>query len=68
VNVLINGTPTEMDESSTVVDAMTAVGHEGAGFGIAIALNGEVVLRSAWARTGLSDGDRLEILVAAQGG
>jgi sulfur carrier protein len=68
VNVVINGVSTEMDGSSTVVDAMTAVGHEGAGFGIAIALNGEVVVRSSWASTGLSDGDHLEILVAAQGG
>ena len=68
MNVVINGSSREMDEPSTVVDAMTAVGHEGSGFGIAIALNGEVVVRSAWARTALSDGDHLEILVAAQGG
>lgn len=68
MTIVVNGIPREMDEPSTVVDAMTAAGHVGAGFGIAIALNGEVVVRSAWARTGLSDGDRLEILVAAQGG
>jgi thiamine biosynthesis protein ThiS len=36
--------------------------------GIAVAVNGEVVPRSAWAGHALRDGDRVEILTAAQGG
>jgi sulfur carrier protein len=36
--------------------------------GIAVALNGEVVPRSAWDATGLEAGDRVEVLTAAQGG
>jgi sulfur carrier protein len=36
--------------------------------GIAVAVNGEVVPRSAWADHALRDGDRVEILTAAQGG
>jgi sulfur carrier protein len=36
--------------------------------GIAVALNGEVVPRSAWEVTGLRPGDRVEVLTAAQGG
>lgn len=68
MTIVINGNPRDLDEMSTVVDALAAAGHAGAGFGIAIALNGEVVVRSEWARTRLSHGDRLEILVAAQGG
>ena len=36
--------------------------------GVAVAVNGEVVPRSAWAGTGLTDGDRVEVLTAAQGG
>lgn len=68
MTIVINGSSIDLDEMSTVVDALAAAGHVGGGFGIAIALNGEVVVRSEWARTRLSDGDRLEILVAAQGG
>ena len=36
--------------------------------GFAIALNGAVVRRDAWASTPLNDGDRVEIIRAMQGG
>jgi sulfur carrier protein len=36
--------------------------------GIAVALNGEVVPRSAWGHTVVSGGDRIEIVTAAAGG
>jgi len=36
--------------------------------GFAIALNGAVVRRDAWADTALHDGDRVEIIRAMQGG
>jgi sulfur carrier protein len=36
--------------------------------GFAIALNGTVVRRDAWAATALRDGDRVEIIRAMQGG
>lgn len=36
--------------------------------GFAIALNGAVVRRDAWAATALRDGDRIEIIRAMQGG
>jgi sulfur carrier protein len=36
--------------------------------GFAIALNGAVVPRAAWAATALNDGDRIEIIRAMQGG
>lgn len=36
--------------------------------GFAIALNGAVVRRDAWAGTALRDGDRVEIIRAMQGG
>ena len=36
--------------------------------GVAVAVNGEVVPRSAWADTGLTEGDQVEVLTAAQGG
>jgi len=36
--------------------------------GVAVAVNGEVVPRSAWPGAVLRDGDRVEVLTAAQGG
>jgi len=36
--------------------------------GIAVALNGSVVPRSAWGQTALSPGDSVEIVRAMQGG
>ena len=36
--------------------------------GIAVAVNGEVVPRAAWAETSLRSGDRVEIVRARQGG
>ena len=36
--------------------------------GVAVARNEELVPRSEWADTVVGDGDRIEILVAAQGG
>ena len=36
--------------------------------GVAVAVNGEVVPRSAWDATALADGDQVEVLTAAQGG
>ena len=36
--------------------------------GVAVAVNGEVVPRSTWETASLTDGDRVEVLTAAQGG
>ena len=36
--------------------------------GVAVAVNGAVVPRSAWSSVRLRDGDRVEVLSAAQGG
>lgn len=36
--------------------------------GVAVAVNGTVVPRSSWSQVDLADGDRVEVLTAAQGG
>ncbi|MEU7851059.1 sulfur carrier protein ThiS [Micromonospora parva] len=36
--------------------------------GVAVAVNGEVVPRTGWPARTLCDGDRVEVLTAAQGG
>lgn len=68
MNVTLNGVTQDMGEGPTVADAVKSAGHEGAAFGVAVALNGEVVPRSTWADTPLNEDDRIEVLVAAQGG
>jgi sulfur carrier protein len=68
VTVSVNGKSIEAAHGANVVWAVGAAGHDGGFFGIAVALNGEVVPRSAWDRTTLSEGDKVEVLVAAQGG
>jgi sulfur carrier protein len=68
VTVIVNGQPTPVEQGQTVAGLLTSLGHPPAGPGIAVALNGEVVPRSAWASTGLGDDDRLEVLGASQGG
>ncbi len=44
------------------------LGLDPAGRGLAVARNGEVVPRSAWATTRLLPDDRIEIVGAVQGG
>ncbi len=64
--VLVNG------EAVTVADGTTVAGlvarHADSPRGIAVARNEEVVPRSTWDATVVADGDRIEILTAAQGG
>lgn len=72
--ITVNGEPRELPRAgSMVADLVTeAVGAApealGQLRGVAVALNGEVLPRAAWAGTEVSDGDRLEVLTATQGG
>jgi sulfur carrier protein len=66
MNISVNGEPHEVTPGAaldTVVRALTA-----APSGVAAAVNETVVPRGQWASTPLSDGDRVEILTAVQGG
>jgi sulfur carrier protein len=66
MRVTVNGDDRELTGQVTVADAVTEL--TGLPRGVAVALNGEVVPRGRWAGTPLSDGDRIEVLTAAQGG
>ena len=54
--------------AATVADFLAQQAVEIRPRGIAIALNGSVVPRSAWAVTALKPGDNIEIVRAMQGG
>jgi len=66
MDLLLNGEPRTLPSGATVDDAVDAVAEDRAG--VAVAVNEEVVPRSAWPTTTLNAADRVEILTAAQGG
>lgn len=66
VAVTLNGVAEDLAAGTTVADLVAR--HLESPRGVAVARNEEVVPRSQWATTPVSDGDRFEILTAAQGG
>lgn len=68
MTVVVNGETREVATGSTVADLVAAEAPGGLGASTAVARNGEHVVRSAWSDTPLADGDRVELLSAAQGG
>ncbi len=66
VAVTVNGRRTEVAAATTVAGLLTRLGARPTG--TAVAINGEVVPRSAWAGHTISEGDVLEVLAAVQGG
>jgi len=66
--VRINGEARELAVGATVASVVESMSTAPAGRGVAVALDGEVVPRGEWAGTELSEGMRLELVVAVQGG
>jgi sulfur carrier protein len=66
VQVWINGKPGELADDARVPDALTLLGVPQTG--VAVAVDGAVVPRAAWPDTVLTDGARVEVLTAVQGG
>ncbi len=64
--VEVNGEPWEGPAGVTVAELVSVWCPSPKG--IAVARNGEVVPKSAWPGTELTDGDRIEIVTAAAGG
>jgi sulfur carrier protein len=68
MKVLLNGTETDLDEGATVQAALESLELPGAGRGVAVAVDAQVVPRGEWEATELHDGARVEVLRAIQGG
>ena len=66
LSLLINGEPQQVGSDCTVAHLLRTLGLEGAR--IAVAVNRDVVPRSAFATHRLAAGDRVEILEAVGGG
>jgi sulfur carrier protein len=68
MRVLLNGEPCDLAAGTTVAGVVASLAGLPEGRGAAVALDGEVVPRGEWQRTELSDGARVEVVVAVQGG
>lgn len=68
MKLVVNGEPMEFTGQSTVSDVVERVAPARRKRGTAVAVNGEVVPRTSWDSTALSDDDRLEVLDAIGGG
>jgi sulfur carrier protein len=66
MTVVLNGEAHVAAGPMSLVDAVALLTD--APSGVAAAVNGEVVRRTAWTSTQLSDGDEIEVLTAVQGG
>ncbi|MEU4659113.1 sulfur carrier protein ThiS [Streptomyces sp. NPDC023723] len=66
MRISVNGEPRQV-APGTALDALVQTLTR-APSGVAAALNETVVPRARWAATALSDGDRVEVLTAVQGG
>jgi sulfur carrier protein len=68
VKVLLNGAETELSTGATVETALEVLDLPGAGRGVAVAVDAEVVPRGEWGEHELQEGARVEVLRAIQGG
>ena len=66
MNVLVNGTPTELETGATVQTVLATLDVPDRG--VAVAVDAEVVPRGEWPRHELNEGARVEVLRAIQGG
>ncbi|WP_369246008.1 sulfur carrier protein ThiS [Streptomyces sp. R41] len=66
MNIFVNGERQRI-ASGTALDTLVAA-LTAAPSGVAAALNETVVPRAQWSSTALSEGDRVEVLTAVQGG
>ncbi|MFJ6831287.1 sulfur carrier protein ThiS [Streptomyces sp. NPDC091209] len=66
MNIVVNG-ERRLIAAGTALDALVAT-LTPAPAGVAAALNETVVPRAQWSSTSLTEGDRVEVLTAVQGG
>jgi sulfur carrier protein len=66
MNVIVNGEARSVPANETLAELIAR--HTNAHSGVAVAVNGEVVPRTAWPAHVLEDGAAIEILTAVQGG
>ncbi|HWI72755.1 MAG TPA: sulfur carrier protein ThiS [Baekduia sp.] len=64
--IIVNGEPSDLGPDITVAALLEALDVPSRG--VAVAVDAEVVPRSAWPTFAIPDGARVEVLIAVQGG
>ena len=68
MKIQLNGTERETEGETTVAEIVAMLAVDPELRGVAVALDGEVVPRSAWRATEVAEGQQVEVLEARQGG
>jgi len=69
MHLTVNGTERQFKKETTVSDLLRSIQIDPArARGIAVALNDRIVRKADWESKVLSDGDRVEVVTAQQGG
>ena len=68
VQIKLNGELRTVPSGQTITALVAALGEDVRGGGLAVALNEEVVPRTAWMHTEVHDGDSIEVVRAIRGG
>ena len=68
MRIELNGEGAILPDGATVAAAVSATGSELGPRGLAVAVDGEVIPRSKWEQTRLSEGQNVEVVAAIQGG
>jgi thiazole synthase len=68
MRIELNGERIELPDGATVATAIDASGAAPDQRGVAVAVDGEVIPKSEWETTALSEGQEIEVLAAIQGG
>ncbi len=66
--VTVNGEARELSGGATVASMLELLDVSPGARGVAVALDGEVIIRSRWSETRLEDGAQIEVVAAIQGG
>jgi sulfur carrier protein len=66
--IRLNGSPHEVPPDATVAGVVAELADNAEGRGVAVAVGGEVVPRTAWTQTPLAEGANVEVVSAVQGG
>ena len=66
MNVVLNGRATEVRDGATIADLLALL--DAPDRGVAVAIDAEVVPRGEWDGVTLSEGVRVEVVQAVQGG
>lgn len=66
--ITLNGEPFALPDDRSVERLIESATGSAAGRGVAVAIDGEVVPRSEWSAKTVQPGQKVELLVATQGG